>query len=311
MSDSLHDLSNPSLTVKVEKRSLAWALFKLTKPEIVYLVLITVGTGYFLGSAGQVLSGFHLFAALVGSTLCCAGVCALNQVIEWRRDLRMPRTAKRPIPSGSISPFWAGVWGGLLWSAGLGLLSHGVGMMMAVGAFLTGILYLLVYIPLKSVSKWNTTIGAIPGALPILGGWYAATGSTSLIGWTLFAMLFFWQHSHFYAIAWMYRDDYQVGGFKMLPLGDALGNATFFWIAVSNIGLLLSCFALGPLLKLGVPYYSGIVALHVWFFWIHHRAGQGRSTADARTILKATGIYLQVILIVVVVDRLPFWHRLF
>ncbi len=270
-------------------------LFKLTKPEIVFLVLITVLAGYVLAAAAQP-SPFHwtlLLAALAGSALSCAGVAALNHVIEWRRDLTMPRTRKRPIPSGLVSPFMGGAFGGLLWSAGLAILFSFVSHGMAYGSLLTGLLYLLVYIPLKSVTAFNTTIGAIPGAMPILGGWYAFHGSLSVTAWILFLILFFWQHAHFYIIAWMYRDDYDGGGFKMLSRGDQTGRKTFFWIWLSSIFLLVTVAALAPGVRHEWVYFFGSVLLALWYGRSLIRANRTRSPADSKNFLKVTAFYIQ------------------
>ncbi|MBL8992624.1 MAG: protoheme IX farnesyltransferase [Spirochaetia bacterium] len=270
-------------------------LFKLTKPEIVFLVLITVMAGYWLAASvhGESIHWRALIAAILGSALSCAGVAALNQVIEWRRDAAMPRTARRPIPSGLVSPFIAGCFGGLLWSAGLGVLFHEISFGMALGSLLTGLLYLLVYIPLKSVTALNTTIGAVPGALPILGGWYALHGTLSPAAWLLFLILFLWQHAHFYVIAWMYRSDYEEGGFRMLSRGDKSGRLTFWAIWISSVLLAVSVLALAPWVRHHLAYLAGGVLLTLWFGRSLLKATRTKNPADSKNFLKVTAFYIQ------------------
>lgn len=276
--------------------------FVLMKPEIVFLVVITVLTGFLLSSISGV-DWRKCLLTLLGSGLSCAGVCALNQVIEWRRDLGMKRTARRPIPSGLISPLWGGIIGGILWSAGAAILSTSVSFGMAAGSILTGVLYLLVYIPLKSMTVFNTTIGAIPGALPVLGGDFAASGHTTVTGWTIFVILLLWQHPHFFAIAWMYREDYERGGFQMISKNDPAGKKTFFWIWMTSVALFVSGLALALVAKLGWVYAAGLFFLALWYFHSLRKAHRSLGLLETRNFLKTTAFYLQLQLALVAVDR--------
>src|SRR5690606_435326 len=147
--------------------------------------------------------------------------------VEREVDALMDRTRNRPLPAGTIPPSAALALGIVLTLAGTVVLTFWVNGLTALLVFLTAIMYVAVYTPLKRYSWWNTPVGAIPGAMPPMVGWTAATGHIDPGAWILFLILFLWQHPHFYALAWMYRDDYARGGFKMLPVVDPDGKSTF------------------------------------------------------------------------------------
>ena len=187
-------------------------LIELTKVRIGFLVLTTTVIGFYLGAQGSFSSSLLLYT-IIGTLFSSTGGSIINNVIEVDSDKNMDRTKHRVLPTKKISVKFA-------LFLGLSILYLKVNTLTALLSMLTIALYLLVYTPLKRVSWINTSIGAIPGAIPPLGGWTAATNSLDLGGIALFLILFFWQHPHFYAIAFMYRDDYAKAGLKMLPVVD-------------------------------------------------------------------------------------------
>lgn len=236
-------------------RSKARDFLELTKPRVVQLVAVTTALGWFLGrNPGAGSPGLASFLATVcGSILVCAGVGVANQVLETRRDGLMDRTRNRPLPSGRMSRSLATVWAVLLMVSGIVWHGLAIGPWMAVGSFLTAFIYLAIYTPLKVATVWNTFIGALPGALPPLGGWFASSGQLDLGGWVLFGLLFCWQFPHFYAIAWRYRSDYEKGGHLMLPVVDPDGRRTGRQSLFYSLGFL--GFSL-------IPLYPAVMAAH-------------------------------------------------
>ena len=202
-------------------------LIELTKVRIGFLVLTTTIIGFYLGAQGSFSSSLLLYT-IIGTLFSSTGGSILNNVIEVDSDKNMDRTKHRVLPTKKISVKFALFLGLSFIVLGLSVLYLKVNTLTAVLSMLTIALYLLVYTPLKRVSWINTSIGAIPGAIPPLGGWTAATNSLDLGGIALFLILFFWQHPHFYAIAFMYRDDYAKAGLKMLPVVDNLILADLF-----------------------------------------------------------------------------------
>ena len=192
-------------------------LVELTKVRIGFLVLTTTVIGFYLGAQGSFSSSL-LFYTIVGTLFSSTGGSIINNVIEVESDKRMDRTKNRVLPTKKLSVNFALFLGLSSIVLGLSTLYFKVNPLTALLSMLTIALYLLVYTPLKRVSWINTSIGAIPGAIPPLGGWTAATNSLDLGGIALFLILFFWQHPHFYAIAFMYKEDYANAGLKMLPV---------------------------------------------------------------------------------------------
>lgn len=277
----------------------AW--LELTKPRIMIMVLVTTAIGYYLGGQG-IESLKILILTLLGTALTAGGAGTLNHYLERYADARMKRTRSRPIPSGTITPPEALAFGVILTIAGCFVLITRVNLLTAFLALMTTFLYTLVYTPLKRLSWWNTTIGAIPGALPIMGGWTAARDELNIGAWILFGIMFLWQHPHFYAIAWMFRKDYQKAGFKMLPVEDKSGVRTTRQI-FGHLLLLLPVSVLPFFLGISGPvYFAGAVIAGMLFlgasipFYRHH------SREKALLILKSSVIYLPVILVLIIVD---------
>ena len=273
----------------------------LTKARITALVLVTAAAGYVLGAPKvdfQVLAGL-----LVGVGLASGGAAALNQVYERDADARMTRTASRPVPAGRISPT-RGLAAGLLLSAGgVGWLVIGINALSGFLALLTIVLYIAVYTPLKPRTSLNTLVGAVPGAIPPVIGWTAATGSIGLGGWALFSILFLWQLPHFLAIAWLFRDDYARGGFPMLPVVDPAGGstgrqATLYALALIPVSLTPTLLGLT-----GGVYFFGALVLGVAFLACGLGMAMDRGRNGARRLLLASVTYLPILLALLVLDR--------
>ena len=273
----------------------------LTKARITAMVLVTTAAGYVLGAPRVELG--TLVWLLVGVGLASGGAAALNQVYERDADARMIRTASRPVPAGRISPA-RGLAAGLLLSAGgVGWLVFGINPLTGFLALLTVVLYIAVYTPLKPRTSLNTLVGAIPGAIPPVIGWTAATGSIGVGGWALFCILFLWQLPHFLAIAWLFRDDYARGGFPMLPVVDPAGGstgrqATLYALALIPVSLTPTLLGLT-----GGVYFFGALALGVAFLACGLGMAMDRGRKGARRLLLASVTYLPILLALLVLDR--------
>ena len=277
------------------------AYMELSKPRILSLILVTTALGFFLGNKGIHDVG-ALLITLVGAGLTCAGASALNNYLERDSDSKMTRTKNRPLPRGIISPNNALLFGILMVLIGVLLLAWEINILCAFLSILTAFLYVLVYTPMKKISWLNTTIGAIPGAIPPLGGWAAATGQLDVGAWVLFLILFLWQHPHFYAIAWMFRDDYKRGGFKMLPVVEPDGRSTFFQ-TVAYAAILVPVSLLPTFIGMsGKIYFYGALVSGLGMFFIAVMLAGSKSILDARKLLKASVIYLPVLLLLIVID---------
>ncbi len=199
---------------------------QLTRPRIGAMALFTVAVGY-LVAAGHDVRRAIFFQTLFGPGLVAAGASALNQWLERKSDARMRRTANRPLPAGRLLPAEALGLGVALGVFGTTYLAYTLpSPAAALVAAITLLTYVFVYTPLKPVTAWNTVVGAFPGALPPVIGWCAARGTLSVEAAPLFLILFVWQLPHFFAIAWLYRDDYAAGGLRMIPIGDPDGKFT-------------------------------------------------------------------------------------
>ena len=288
----------------------AWSVFsELVKLRLTTLVLITTLVGFYAGlnsESGPLAQNLaKLGLTLLGTGLLAAGAAILNQYLERDHDARMERTARRPLPSGTIGAEAALLLGGACSVVGLLALAAWVNLLVAVLGAVTLVTYLFIYTPLKRKSEWNTVIGAIPGAVPPLMGWAAVRGGVEFpLGWILFGILFFWQIPHFMAIAWMYRDDYEKAGFVMMP-SAADGGARTGRQAISHT-LFLCIASLMPFtMKLaGAVYVSGAVLLGGLFLWAAVRFSRQLTRQSARLLFFASIIYLPLLLGLMVVDKL-------
>src|SRR5580698_1915209 len=210
----------------------------LVKARLTTLVLLTTAVGFYAGWRGA-MNWFLFLNTLAGTALVAAGASALNQWLERDYDAKMRRTQNRPLPSGRLQPATVALFGGMTSVSGLIYLALAVNLLTSVLGAVTLVSYLFIYTPLKRVTWLNTLVGAIPGALPPLMGWTAARNELSGEGWALFAILAFWQLPHFFAIAWMYREDYAKGGFVMLPNVDPEGTRTGQQAVSNTIALMI------------------------------------------------------------------------
>ncbi|MCA9290283.1 MAG: heme o synthase, partial [Phycisphaerales bacterium] len=244
---------------------------ELTKARLSTLVVVTTAIGFVMGSIGAV-DWLRLLWTVVGTGLCAGCASGLNQAIEHRRDACMPRTRHRPVPSGAMSLRHAALASAVMGYVGLTMLGVLVNLGAAALAALTIAVYVLVYTPMKTRSTMNTLIGAVVGAIPPMIGWVGAAGEIGPGAWILATILFIWQLPHFLALAWMYRDDYALGGFRMLPMHDPSGEITSR-VAVLTSLLLLPVSLAAVLVGLAGLFYAiaavllaGWMALLAWRF---------------------------------------------
>lgn len=278
------------------------AFLELTKPRITQLVLLTAAAGFYLGSRGSV-DLWLLAHTLIGTALVAGGTNAFNQLRERDVDGRMRRTRNRPLPSGRISPRAAGVFAAAISLAGVCYLGMLVNVLTAGLAAVTLVSYVFLYTPLKAKTSLNTLIGAVPGALPIMGGWTAAGGSVDTAAWALFAILFLWQLPHFLALAWIYRDDYRRGGLAMLSVEDPDGRRTgrmtlLYALALLPVSLLPTLLGVtGPL------YFFGALACGVAYAAVGAGLARAATERQAWRLFIASIIYLPTLLTLMVLDK--------
>ncbi len=277
-------------------------LIELTKPRIVLMVMITVAAGYWLAAPAtyQILTLFHL---LLGTAFVAAGTSALNQVAERDIDAVMHRTRSRPVPAGRVSAQTATWFAWLLGVTGVVYLTAFVSSPVGGLAAATLVSYVFLYTPLKRRTTVSTLIGAVPGALPIVGGWVAAEGSLGPEAWVLFWILFLWQLPHFLALGWLYREDYARAGLKMLSVTDPDGRATF-WYATVYAAALLPVSLFPTILGIaGRVYFVGAMALSVLFLVACIVATRRVTASNARTVFRASLAYLPLLLILMMANR--------
>ncbi|HEX7704936.1 MAG TPA: heme o synthase [Thermoanaerobaculia bacterium] len=281
-------------------RSITRDYLELSKSRIVLMVLITTAAGYLF--AATEVAPFLLLHTLIGTALVAAGTNALNQYVERHHDAEMHRTRMRPLPAGRITARAALLFSSLIAVAGTVYLGLLVNWLTAfLGAF-TLTSYIFVYTPLKRVSTVCTIIGAVPGAIPPLMGWAAATGELGLGGWIILGILFFWQLPHFMAISWMYREDYARGGFVMLSTLDPDGTAVarqaiFYSLALLGVSVLPATFGLA-----GWTYLAGAVIGGTALLVASVRFFFDRSRPRARSLFMLSNVYLLIVMLLLVVD---------
>ena len=277
--------------------------YQLTKPGITMSVLVSMMVGFILGS-GANINFITLIHALIGTYLIAAGTGAHNQFIERASDGLMKRTSKRPLPDQRIDSKSGMIFSLSLIFSGLLYLILMVNTVAGIVSFLTALIYLGVYTPMKKVSPINIAIGAIPGALPPVGGWAAATGHIADPGmWLLFGIMFFWQVPHVLSIAWLCKDDYSSAGLKMLPKKDDKGYKTLFWSMICVLGLFPVTFALYQFNISGMIFlvFGCIFALGFMGYTINF--GLDRTKQNAKKMMFASIAYLPLVWIAVFADR--------
>ena len=274
----------------------------LTKPRLNVLVVATSAAGYYLG--GPPSPDVALMAqAVAGTALVAGGAAVLNQVYERDTDALMRRTRLRPLPDGRVSPADARTFGLALSAAGLLLLALRANWLSALLALATLVVYLAVYTPMKRRTPLSTLVGAVPGALPALIGWTASRGSIAVGGAALFAIVFLWQIPHFMAIAWLYRDDYGKAGFPMLPVIDPQGRraarqAVLYAAALLPVSLVPTLAGVS-----GIFYFAAALVLSLTLLALALRFAAARTEAAARALFFGSIIYLPLVWIVMIADR--------
>jgi len=276
----------------------------LTKARLSAMAVMTTAVGYVLARPGTI-EWATLGWTVLGTALAAGSASALNQVIEVKRDARMRRTADRPIPSGAMSAAHAFIAGIVMGYAGILLLALQVNLAAAGIALLTIVLYVLVYTPMKARSTLNTLAGAVCGALPPLVGYAAGGGGLDARAIVLPGILFVWQIPHFMALAWLHREDYARGGFRMLPLLDPTGRITAQAAVLTSLMVIPLCLLATLLGVAGLWFATGATAAGLW---LAMRAGQfwaRRSDSNARRLFVASIIHLPILLTLLVLDAGP------
>jgi heme o synthase len=284
---------------------------ELTKPRITWLILMSTGIGYFFGLRGAAnwldfLRNINLLSLLntvLGTGLIASGTAALNQWYERDADRKMRRTLDRPLPSGKLTSGRALAFGIALSIAGFLDLWLAVNLLCALVGLFTLASYLFVYTPMKQRTWWSTTVGAIPGAMPPIIGFAAASGTVTADGWILGAILFLWQFPHFYSIAWMYKDDYARAGIQMLPVVEPDGRSTARQIVFYGIALIPVSLVPTLLGMTGRLYLIGALLLGLWFLYSGVRVAVERSLTRARNVLITSVLYLPLIYGLMLIDR--------
>ena len=275
---------------------------ELAKARLSLLVLLTTLVGLYCG-AGAVLEPWRTFFTLLGTSLVAAAAATLNEWIERDLDLKMTRTAQRPLPAGRIRPDEALLGGAGMAGLGLATLYFGVHPPAALLAAVTLALYLFVYTPMKKWTAFNTLVGAIPGAIPPLIGFAAGRGRIEAEGWALFFILFLWQIPHFMAIAWRHREDYRKAGFRMLPCSDEKGRITGLVALIYCLALLVASIWPVALQAAGWIYAVGAILLGLGYTFLAGAFAWRPSMASARSLFLGSILYLPILLILLVADR--------
>ena len=279
--------------------------WSLTKPEVNLLILITTLAGFCLGlpSPIQQVPVLLLINTLLGTLLVASGTGTLNQFLEKNFDAQMRRTSRRPIASGRI-PGANALWLGIALSClGCLYLRLAVNRLSSLLALTTLLSYLFLYTPLKRKTPLCVLVGALPGAMPPLIGWAGAAGRLNLEAWSLYTILFLWQFPHFMAIAWMYREDYALAGYLVLPRGAIKGSV----MALQSVlpCLILLGASLMPLFiaRSTFPYWAANLLLTWVLLFCAGRLALQRSNASAKRLLCASIIYLPLLFGVILVSR--------
>ena len=286
-------LENPNLAPS--RNRVVADLAELVKARLTLLVLVTTAVGFYLGSE-RPIDYMALFHVVFGTAAAAAGAAALNQWWERSADALMRRTKMRPIPAGRVPPLQALVLGVILSMFGVGYLAVVCNLLSAVLTAITIAIYIFAYTPLKRTSTANTAVGAIPGAIPPMIGWAAACGNIGAGAWSLFAIVFLWQLPHFFAIAWMCREDYSRAGFRMISSDDRSGErsasqSVFFCILLLVIGGVPTFIGIANFIYLAIELLLGGL-----FTAVAMRFLRVRSAGAARSLFIASIVYLPLLL---------------
>src|SRR5262245_51513856 len=291
---------------RTDSASVVLDYWKLTKPEINFLIAITSASGFWMATttAPSDFPWMRLLHTLLGTALAGGGAATLNQLIELPYDARMRRTARRPLASGRMAPshaFWFGV---VLSVIGVVYLAASTSVLASLLTALTLASYLFVYTPLKRVTQLCTLVGAVPGAAPPLIGWAAARGHLDPAAWGLFAIVFLWQFPHFMPIAWMYREDYARAGFRVLPRGEKNRSRVVMWQTITAAKFVVAAsLTPAPTRLSGPAYFGGALALGGIFLLYSGRFAIRRTNVAARQLLLVSILYLPALFALLVLDK--------
>jgi protoheme IX farnesyltransferase len=266
------------------------------------MVMLTVAAGFWVASPSA-QRGLLLFHTLLGTALVAAGTNALNQVAERDLDALMRRTRSRPLPAGRLDVVTAAIVAWLCGSGGVLYLAVTVNPVVATLAAATLVSYVFGYTPLKRRSSVATLVGAIPGALPIVGGWAAATGGLEFQAWALFGILFLWQLPHFLALGWLYREDYARANLKTLSTNDSDGRMTFRYASLYAAALLPVSLVPTLIGITGGGYFFGAALLSSGFLCVSSLAARNTTRSNARRLFTSSLAYLPLLLVLMVVNR--------
>ena len=273
-------------------------LVELTKPRITFLVLVTTAVGFYMGSSDGI-NFLLLFHAILGTALVASGASALNQYVERNLDARMVRTRNRPLPDGRLLANEALIFSVVISVAGVVYLLYLVNAMTAALGVATLAGYILIYTPLKTRTTLCTLIGAFPGAAPPVMGWTAARGQMDAVALSLFAILFLWQMPHFFAIAWIFTEDYVRAGFSMHVSGNRTGRQIIFFCCVLiPVSVLPTVFGLT-----GMTYVIGAILMGFIYLGYGFAVALFRSNTYAHRLLRVSVLYLPALLILMMLDK--------
>ncbi len=296
---------NNSITKNISFKDLlgtASDYYELTKPGITFTVVASMMIGFLMGSAGSV-NFVNMIHAILGTYLIAAGTAAHNMFLERNLDGIMKRTSQRPIPAYRIEPKQSLFFSMSLILGGLVYLLLMVNIVAGLVSLATTVIYLYAYTPLKRISALNVFVGAIPGALPVVGGWAAATGTVFEHGmWILFGVVYCWQIPHVMAIAWVCKDDYEHAGFKMLPKNDTHGLKASLWIIVPLIILIPTVYKLYVMELVNWLYLGGSLLTTLGYLYYGIRFVISRDKVTAKSLMLASFVYLPLIWIFIFSD---------
>lgn len=288
-----------NISLELTRRRVRFAdLMELTKPRITFLVLITTLVGFYMGSRDR-LNVVLMLHTLFGTALVASGASALNQYFERDLDARMMRTRNRPLPDGRLLPVDALIFSSLISGAGVAYLMFFVNSLTGALGAATLAGYILAYTPLKTRTTLCTIIGAFPGAAPPVMGWTAARGEVDAVALSLFAILFLWQMPHFFAIAWIFTDDYKRAGFSIHPSGERTGRQIILYCcALIPISVLPTLFGLT-----GMLYLLGAILLGFVYLGYGFAVALFRSNTHAHRLLRCSVLYLPALLVLMMIDK--------
>ena len=283
-------------------RTRASDFLALTKPRLNSLVIATTAVGYYMG-AGNRVDALACVHTLMGTALVAGAAAALNQVAERDVDGRMQRTRLRPIPDGRLQPAEAWWFGVVLAAIGLFQLGFGANLLAAAVALVTLVTYISVYTPLKRRTSAATVIGAVPGALPPVVGWAAARGALTIEALALFVIVLLWQVPHFFAIAWMHREDFKKAGFPFLPVVDPDGRRTARQIMLYASALLPMSLVPTLVGLTGGAYLVGAGLLGLGFLLLASRFAASRTSNRAQSLFRGSIAYLPLLWGLMIAER--------